>query len=733
MAIQFQSIQLEDKRLFGVSLSGTVSRTDKTALQELADQAMSRKKVNLVLDLSQLTSLGGSGARVLADFQKKLISVDGEAVFSGVGTVVRHFLDGKFQDLPLRYFLNVEDAVQDFFNPDYVVPDHSELLPPEPKEAPLSKPGKSSSPEVRDEHLGAMSFYDDDNPDSELDSLLGEFTSKEARKGRRKDHHYTSLNKALEALGTWHDGENRREFADALGNLLFSQGLAENVSLLFPSGVHLNSTEGNHRLPLAGAFARQLVDYARPMTILDLHDDELVECEIAFLEEKNPEMILPLLQERQLIGVILLSNEGGDRDYTVGENFAFELLMKVLGGTPASVVEAKSPKGLTAGKDLVEAAKSVTAPVCSDASSDLHETLYHLALELPEADDRPHFWRIFSRHAGKILPLEGLAFMAPDCSRPQVMAGYDNDWMALDLGQDRLQMFFRTMERPVRVSNLPSLFQKTKDKMLAAGIDWLVGLNWETQYLGMVFLGCQIDDVEMFPEERLLQMLEPTARLLARYDGHNEDAGTTQSLVQALVAEREVRCFGTDDVTRAMVEQLNLLAQGMGFPPDQYRDLAYGCLLRDIGLVGQSDELMVAPAHMSPEQLQVYYQHPERGRDLLSDLDLPETIVEVVCCHHERYNGQGYPEGLAGRDIPLAARVVTVVENYVAMITGIGLPEPLTAEAAAQELRLDEGGRFDPDIVTVFLQAVLPDTPADRQSAVDEQPVQEKEELEKVS
>lgn len=704
MAIKFKSLKLSNPDLFGVSLTGSVSRSDKSVLQELADQAMSRSKVQLVLDLSHLASLGGSGARVLADFQRQLQAAGGEAVFVGVGTVVRHFLDGKFNDLPLRYYLTVEDAVKQFHEEDYSAPDHSALQPPDPVE--IQDTEELEYPD-EDTEVGAMSFHDDEedeDADSGLDGLLGEFTGKDARKGRRKDHRFISLADAVEALGTWHNGENRKEFAEALSNLMFSQGLAENVTLLFPKGVYLCDISDDCSVPLAGSLARQLVSYARPMTTLDLLDDDLIESEIEFLEKMNPEMMLPLLQDQQLIGVILLGNNGQDREYSVVDNFAFELLMNVLSRPEKASVKNEIKES---GKELVEAAKSVTTPLCTDSSSDLQETLYHLALELPEADDRPHFWRIFARLAGKVMPLDELAFLAADACRPQLMAGHDNGWMTLDLSQERLQMFFRTMERPVRVDNLPSLFKDIKEKMMTAGVQWLVGLNWEEEYLGMVLLGCDFEGIEMFPEERLMQLLEPTARLLARFDGHNDDADVTQGLVQTLMAEREVRCYGSDGVTSALVEQLNLLATEMGFPPDQHRDLVYGCLLRDIGMVGQSDELMVAPADMTPEQLQVYYQHPERGRDLLKDHDLPVTIVEVVACHHERFNGQGYPEGLAGRDIPLTARVVTVVENYVAMIRGIGLEKPMNTEEAAQELRNDSGGRFDPDIVTVFLQAVL--------------------------
>lgn len=702
MAIQFQSLKLKDQDLFGISLKGSVSRSDKTALLELATQAMSRQKVKLVMDLGGLTSLGGSGARVLADFQRQLIAAEGEAVFAGVQSVVRHFLEGPFEDLPLRYFLTVDDAVKNFNNQEYCEPDYSAMIS-EPKETPVEEMDEVEESEARDDDIGAMSFHDDDgSSDSELDGLLGEFTGKEARKGRRKEYHYTSLSEAVEALGTWHNGENRAEFAQALTNLLFSQGLAESVNLLFPSGIHLRNVDGDQKLPLAGSLARQLVEFARPLTFLDLRDDELVDSEIKFLEETTPEMILPLLQDRQLIGVIMLGNDGKDREYTVGENFAFELLMKVLSGTvdEEPVVEEKA-------EDLVEAAQSLSAPLESSATSDLNGTLYQLAMELPEADDRPHFWRIFHRHLNAVHTTNGLAFLAPESIRPQFMAGHDNNWMALDLGQDRLRLFFRSLERPVRVENLPSLFQDEKDKMLKAGVKWLVAMNWEQEYLGLVLMNCNLEGIEMSPEERLMQLFDPTVRLLARFEGRNEHADVTRELVQVLMAEREVRCFGDDTVTTEMVRQLNLLAKEMSFPPDQHRDLIYGCLLRDLGQVGQGDELMVAPTQMTPEQLQVYYKHPERGRDLLKSMEVPSTIVEVIASHHERFSGQGYPEGLVGRDIPLAARIVTVVENYVAMISGIGFPEPLQPEAAAQLLREDDEGRFDPDIVSVFLQAVL--------------------------
>ncbi len=543
-------------------------------------------------------------------------------------------------------------------------------------------------------------------------------------------YHYTSLDEAILAVGAWHEGKGREEFASALTNLLFSQGLADVVTMMFPSGILLQTLDGEWQLPLSGSFARQMVAASRPLSMLDIRDDELAQSELDFLEAVNPEMILPLMVGQQLVGAILLANDEGGREYTVGECFAFELLIKVLKLPAEEPAAAQAHSQASSSGDLVEAARSLDRGG-SSAGKEMDNILFRLAMDLPEADDRPHFWRIFQRYVSRIYPIAELAFLDPGSHRPQVMFGMDNDWMALELGNERLQMFFRTMERPVLVDNLPSFFKDVKEKMQAVGVHWLVPMHQEESYLGLVLLACDLSRIVDAPEDRLMQIFEPTARLLARFDGRQDDADVTRDLVQVLMSEREKRCYGSDNFTLAMAGHLDMLAREMALPPDQHRDLVYGCLLRDIGLVGQSDELMTAPDTMTPEQLQVYYQHPQRGEELVTGLGLPTTIVEVIAAHHERFNGQGYPEGLMGREIPLAARIVTVVENYVGMVQGVGGREPLTPVEAAVQLREDPGGRFDPDILAVFLKAVLPEKKAavENQEAVKNQKARAREQV----
>jgi response regulator RpfG family c-di-GMP phosphodiesterase len=200
--------------------------------------------------------------------------------------------------------------------------------------------------------------------------------------------------------------------------------------------------------------------------------------------------------------------------------------------------------------------------------------------------------------------------------------------------------------------------------------------------------------------------------LLARFDDTNDNADVSLQLVRILLAQREKRCFGHDKLTQAIVDHVHRLARVMGFPPDQERNLTYGCLLRDIGLIDKDDDLMKPPEEMDPTQWPVFRRHPADGAKLLEGLNLPQTIVDVVQCHHERFNGEGFPHGLEGRDIPLAARVVTVVENYVSMVTGTSSHDPIAPTTAARILRDNLGHRYDPDIVGLFLNAILGESDA---------------------
>jgi HD-GYP domain-containing protein (c-di-GMP phosphodiesterase class II)/anti-anti-sigma regulatory factor len=683
MATRLEPLKLAHPALFGVRVVGTVGPADRDRLRELTDRCLDRGKLRLVLDLSGMNAVGGGGARTLAAFQESLVAAGGEAVFCGASDLVAHFLEQKFDGLPLRLFADVAEA----------------------EEACGREAEAGTAPDADTElsAVGAVAFADDENEQPAEATQAPQAEPADAPGGRRKDHHYMSLSDAVASLGRWTDHDDKAAFARALGNLLFSHGLAEHTVLLVRRGNRMIEAAGDRWVDADGGFVRAVSASPRPLTLLDIAADALDEQDTTVLAAADPDVILPVSIDGVLAAMVLLRREGDEREYSVAENFALELLMRVLTAREETAPAAEAPRG-----DEPAGQGGRREPEWIPDGTTAAEVLLQLALDLPEAVDRPHFWRIFARHSWPVLPVSQLGFLAADRTRPQIMIGGNDSWMGLDLGADRLQLFFSTMERPVAVANMPGFFKAVRQEMQQAGVEWIVALKWDGEHLGTVLL-------EMHPDFNcddatglLEELFTETSRLLHRYDGSNDNADVNLELVRILVSLRERQCFGTDANAAAMVAHISRLARVMAFPPDQERDLMYGCLLRDVGLFDKDEQAAVAGPDAPPELRERYRRHPDEGAALLAGLNLPATIMDVVRCHHERFDGRGFPRGLKGRSIPLAARVVAVVDHYTALVTGTMGRAVLKPEAAALVMRELSGTDFDPELVEMFLSAVLP-------------------------
>jgi HD-GYP domain-containing protein (c-di-GMP phosphodiesterase class II) len=132
----------------------------------------------------------------------------------------------------------------------------------------------------------------------------------------------------------------------------------------------------------------------------------------------------------------------------------------------------------------------------------------------------------------------------------------------------------------------------------------------------------------------------------------------------------------------------------------------YGTMLRDIGMIKVSDLIVRSPRELMPEEWEIIKRHPADGADMLRKMKFSEHAVSVVVSHHERFNGEGYPHGLQGKQIPLGARIVSVVESYAAMLQDRPTRPALTHEEALNTLKENWGMRYDPDVVAAFAEIV---------------------------
>jgi putative two-component system response regulator len=173
--------------------------------------------------------------------------------------------------------------------------------------------------------------------------------------------------------------------------------------------------------------------------------------------------------------------------------------------------------------------------------------------------------------------------------------------------------------------------------------------------------------------------------------------------MMSLIESRDVCAKGS---TERVVRFVTAMARVLQIPREQTRSLIYGAVLRDIGMLAVSHLILKNPAHLSEAEWTMIKQHPARGAQILEEMDLARDVVDVVLNHHERWGGEGYPLGIRGQEIPLGARIVSLVDAYVAMTSERPYRRALPPEKARQVISENWGAPFDPTLVEVFL-AVL--------------------------
>jgi putative two-component system response regulator len=165
-----------------------------------------------------------------------------------------------------------------------------------------------------------------------------------------------------------------------------------------------------------------------------------------------------------------------------------------------------------------------------------------------------------------------------------------------------------------------------------------------------------------------------------------------------------------DPQTRGHVErvQYNAMALGraLGWSLEDLTFLEFGAILHDVGKIVVPRAILNKQGSLDPEELQVMRQHAEAGAAMLNGVDHLRPVIPYALCHHERWDGNGYPRGLTGEDIPKEGRLLAIVDVYDAMISDRPYRAGMDKEMVLDELRKGAGTHFDPQMVEVFLRLV---------------------------
>lgn len=174
------------------------------------------------------------------------------------------------------------------------------------------------------------------------------------------------------------------------------------------------------------------------------------------------------------------------------------------------------------------------------------------------------------------------------------------------------------------------------------------------------------------------------------------------ALAEALAAALDAREHETGLHSQRVACHTQVLARRFTQDPQRLRQIYWGALLHDLGKVGIPDAILLKHGPLSQDEWLVMRTHPEIGHRILASVPFMAEAAEIVLCHEERFDGTGYPRGLSGEAIPLAARLFALIDTLDAMTSDRPYRKGLSFDAAQAEIVRLAGMQFDPQAVQAF-------------------------------
>jgi putative two-component system response regulator len=167
---------------------------------------------------------------------------------------------------------------------------------------------------------------------------------------------------------------------------------------------------------------------------------------------------------------------------------------------------------------------------------------------------------------------------------------------------------------------------------------------------------------------------------------------------------------GRDRYTRGHIERVTTyvlwMAEELRWPSENIRVLQFGARLHDIGKIIVPDQILNKPGPLDENEWNLMKKHPTAGARILQKISHLEEAIPYILYHHEKWNGEGYPAGLSGKETPLGARVLALADVFDAMTTGRPYRPPIPRETALEHIINQSGIHFDPDLVPNFVEVI---------------------------
>ncbi|HUG34762.1 MAG TPA: HD domain-containing phosphohydrolase, partial [Anaerolineales bacterium] len=264
-----------------------------------------------------------------------------------------------------------------------------------------------------------------------------------------------------------------------------------------------------------------------------------------------------------------------------------------------------------------------------------------------------------------------------------------------DLNRTQLDPFFKSLvheEGFVEYVGVPliskgkvlGVLEAYQRKAVSRDADWL---NFLESLAGQASIA--IDNAQTFESMQRLNM-----ELIMAYDATIEGWSRAMDL-----RDRE-----TEGHTLRVTALTIKLAERMDVKMQEQAQMRWGALLHDIGKLGTPDSILLKPGKLTDDEWEIMKYHPVLARDMLSPIVYLRLAIDIPYCHHEKWDGTGYPQGLAGEQIPLSARIFAIVDVWDALTSDRPYRSAWSREQTMEYIREQSGKHFDPRVVEAFLE-----------------------------
>lgn len=178
------------------------------------------------------------------------------------------------------------------------------------------------------------------------------------------------------------------------------------------------------------------------------------------------------------------------------------------------------------------------------------------------------------------------------------------------------------------------------------------------------------------------------------------------STIIALSNAVEARDLHTDIHMKDIAEYSVAIAKKLGLSDNDTENIRKAALLHDIGKISVPDHILMKPAKLSEEEMEVIKRHPSNGAMIIEPIESLKHAREIIKYHQEHFDGRGYPEGLKGEEIPLGARIIAVADAFGAMTSDRPYRKAFSIDKAVEELKKGSGTQFDPHVVEIFISVL---------------------------